>query len=409
MNICLLTPTFLPKIGGVETVVSSLAKHYQRMSHNPCVITQLPRRGKGTPNDDALPYPVVRYRRPWSFAWSPALRGIYRTLQAAHRKYAFDVIHCHLVYPVGYVAMAFAQKHDIPVVITAHGSDVRPTSRYRQRDLVWNRIVSSLQRCNLVTAISTHMNDVLAGIVEHDDAIQLIPNGVDADELTDPVAYDRHWPVDADKPFILYIGGLKRQKGVDLLLEAAKTIHDRGHTQTDIIVAGDGHERSRLEAFVHDNDLSQTVNFLGTVTGDLKRYLLQNCRYVVMPSRAESMGIVAIEALTCGKPVVAAAVGGLTDTVIDGITGKLAPPENAAALGDAMLAMESANIDAMESGARQHAENYTWPAIAKQYLNAYQSVMNNGKTTLTGTRNDRRSPSVPADERAAMAPARAKV
>lgn len=377
MNICLLTPTFLPKVGGTETVVAHLADHFLQLDHRVCVVTQQPRSGKSGPTDRALPYPVVRYTRPWSFAWPLALRSIHKALKSAHRQSPFDLIHCHMVYPAGRVAMDFARPANIPVVITAHGSSIRPTSRYRKRPAIWQQIVKSLSAADLVTAISPHVAETLSQIIGQNGKIEQIPNGVDIDELATPANYQPHWPTSLTKPFILYLGGLKHKKGVDILLAAVKTIEQRAPGSINLIIAGDGPDRPALQQYAGANNLTDAVTFLGIVTGQLKRYLLQNCHYVVMPSRTEAMPIVALEALACGKAVLASAAGGLTDTVHHQINGILVQPENVEQLAQAILDLSAADRSALEANARTAAEKYAWPNIARQYIQAYQTVLQN--------------------------------
>jgi len=376
MNICLLTPTFLPKLGGVEIATSALAKQFHAMGHRPCVVTQWPRRGKGTPQDNHLPYPVIRYRRPWSFALSVGMKSIYKALDQAHRTHKFDLINCHLVYPVGFVAVEFAKKHDLPLVITPHGSDIRPDSRYRRRKIIWKRIVFSLQNAQLLTAISTPMQEVLAEILNGEDRIAQIPNGVDIEELTRPAQYNPSFPIRPETLYILYLGGLTRKKGIDILLEAMNIIKTRTSPAVNLVVAGSGPLRADLEKFVTDNDLSRVVRFVGPATGEFKRFLFQNCSFVVMPSRTEGMPLVALEAFACGKTVVAADVRGLKQLVHDGLTGLLVPPEDPQALADAITNLADADWTEMQAKAKALAQKYNWPNIAEQYLNAYQRLVN---------------------------------
>ena len=381
MNICLLTPTFLPKVGGAETVVAHMAQHFHNMGHNVCVVTQHPRQAelklKAKSTDHALPYPVVRYTRPWSFAWPLALRSIHKALQRAHRQSPFDLIHCHMVYPVGTVALDFARSAKIPVVITAHGSSIRSTSRYRKRPAIWQQIVKSLAAADLVTAISPHVAETLSEIIGQNGKIKLIPNGVDIDELAAPADYQPQWPSSLTKPFILYLGGLKHKKGVDILLAAMKSIEQRAPGSIILIIAGDGADRPALQQYVRANNLTDAVTFLGLATGQLKRYLLQNCHFVVMPSRTEAMPIVALEALACGKPVLASAAGGLIDMIHNNANGILVQPENVQQLADAIRDLSAADRSRLEANARSDAKKYAWPNIAKQYIQAYQTLLQN--------------------------------
>jgi len=373
MNICLLTPTFLPKLGGVEIIVSSLARQYVRAGHRVIVVTQWPRKGRGEPQDENLGYPVIRYARPLSFLW---LRSIAKALTLAYQKLPFEVIHCHLAYPTGPVALSVGRKLGLPVVMTTHGSDIRADSRYRQRCLIWRNLCRSLREADALTAISEEMKTLLTQIVGNTgNKLCLIPNAVDTEELNLPVQYDPAWALEPEKPFFLYLGGLTHKKGVDSLLQAVKILKEKGSPTTRLIIAGDGADRGKLEQFTHTHGLADRVRFVGKVSGPFKNYLFQNCRFVVMPSVTEGFGLVAIEAFSCGKPLVASAVGGLNELMTGNDTlGRLVPPENPTALAQALTEIES-NLGKYQPGPiRQFAKKYDWTTVAQSYLNLYHTV-----------------------------------
>lgn len=383
MALCLFTPTFLPKIGGVEMVVSALAKQMCALGESPCVVTQWPRAGKGTPADHLLPYPVVRYRRPWSFSLPFGLSGLTRALERAYTASRFDVIHAHLIYPVGTVAVEFGRKHNIPVVLTPHGSDIRPTSRYRRNPLVWRRIVQSIRSADAVTAINGEMHRLLAEILGDDRKIIDIPNGVDIDELTQPTVRRDDWTLRTRGRYVLYLGGLNEKKGVDVLIRAIDRLHRTDRNGFSVVIAGDGPMRSTLQRVVSENDLATSVEFTGLVTGEMKRYLLQHCDYVVMPSRTEAMPLVALESYACGKPIVATRVGGLTELVQDGVTGRLVPPENPEALANAMFDLMGRPLETMADAARSRVQQYNWTVIAKGYQSVYRQLVATGHVDAT--------------------------
>jgi glycosyltransferase involved in cell wall biosynthesis len=376
MNICLLTPTFLPKLGGVEIIVSSLARQYVRAGHRVVVVTQWPRKGRGTPQDEVLEYPVVRYPRPFSFFWSFGFRGIRKALDRAHERLPFDILHCHLAYPAGPVALSFARTCGLPVVITTHGSDIRPDSRYRQRRSIWKTICKSLQNADALTAISLDMKNLLTDIVgQNQKEIRVIPNAVDIEEMNLPVRFDPTWPIDPKVPFFLYLGGLSHKKGVDVLLEAIRLLKEKGQGTGKLIIAGDGADRADLEGFSRRHHLEDRVQFVGKVTGPLKYFLFQNCRFVIMPSLTEGFGLVAIEAFCCGKPLIASTVGGLKELMgNDKTLGLPIPPEDPGALAQAIKEMEARLGNFQPQAIREFVRKFDWPNVAQSYLDLYRTV-----------------------------------
>ena len=122
MRICLYTSTALPKLGGQEAVVDSLARHLTLMGHHAVVLAphpRLPLRAR----DESLSYPVARHPRFYS---TRRFVSFYRRwLLNLHRRERFDVIHCHDVYPTGYLAVLCKEELGVPIVITSHGGDVK--------------------------------------------------------------------------------------------------------------------------------------------------------------------------------------------------------------------------------------------------------------------------------------------
>jgi glycosyltransferase involved in cell wall biosynthesis len=110
-----------------------------------------------------------------------------------------------------------------------------------------------------------------------------------------------------------------------------------------------------------------TVHLVGSVTGTDKRWLLQNCAFMAAPSLEESFGIVALEAMACGKPVIGTANTGLAEVIQHGITGEIVQANDRAALSTA-LARTLETAPSMGSAARRHAESFAWPAVTRQYL-----------------------------------------
>lgn len=163
------------------------------------------------------------------------------------------------------------------------------------------------------------------------DDVTVIPNPVAADG---PPWQDPGSAV----PTIVTVGRLHRDKGFDVLLEAAARLHGRGTSHRLQVVGpvlpGHEHEADALREMAARLGIADTVDFTGPV--DRPENYLQHATVYVQPSRTEPFGLAALEALAIGAPVVASAVGGLTDTIVDGVTGLLVPPEDPAALVDAL-------------------------------------------------------------------------
>jgi glycosyltransferase involved in cell wall biosynthesis len=136
--------------------------------------------------------------------------------------------------------------------------------------------------------------------------------------------------VGEDEVLLLAAGALVPRKGLDVLLEALPRLSEN----VRLCIAGEGPEREALESRATETALEGRVNLLGR-RKDLPD-LLAACDLFVMPSRAEGLGIAALEAMSVGRAVVASRVGGLAELVVDGQTGRLVPPDDPAALANAI-------------------------------------------------------------------------
>ncbi len=183
------------------------------------------------------------------------------------------------------------------------------------------------------------------------------------------------------RPFILGIGRVVPQKGFDVLLDAYALLAQARPDAPDLIIAGDGPERERLQAQVSDLGLTGRVHLIGRADRATAVALFKGCAIFVLPSRQEPQGIVNLEAMICGKPVVAARVGGVPEVVLDGETGLLVPGEDAPAFARALEALlaDPARAHALGEAGRARAEaRFTWARIADQYFDIYQSVKKRG-------------------------------
>ncbi len=177
-----------------------------------------------------------------------------------------------------------------------------------------------------------------------------------------------------ERPYVLGIGRLVPQKGFDVLIRAYGEAHLPGH---DLVIAGEGPERAALEAVAREVVVAGRVRFVGRADRAAAVALFRHCDLFVLPSRLEPMGIVNLEAMAAGKPVIASEVGGVPELVLDGETGLLVPPEDPAALAAAMrkLAGDPDLRLRLGGAGRARAETFNWPNIADQYVRIYESIL----------------------------------
>jgi glycosyltransferase involved in cell wall biosynthesis len=283
MRICLYTATAHPKLGGQEAVVDALARHFTRLGHHAVVLAQMPRASL-RPRDGELPYPVVRHPR---FISTRRFVSFYRRwLLKLHAREKFDVIHCHDVYPTGYLAALAKPAMRIPIVITSHGGDVKEDNVRIVKPGMRPRFIRAVESADALVSIGNFTEEGYRKLSQNLPPIVSIPNGIDLKTFNDPASRPQRFDADIEGgKFILFLGRLAHRKGVDVLLRAMARLRALSAT---CVIAGTGDEQSALQALADQLAINAKVKFVGRVEGEEKIWLLQNALCIVMPSPRES-------------------------------------------------------------------------------------------------------------------------
>jgi D-inositol-3-phosphate glycosyltransferase len=220
--------------------------------------------------------------------------------------------------------------------------------------------------------------------------ISVVPAGVDLDLFrpVPPGEAKRFLGLPATRRIVLFVGRIEPLKGIDTLLQAmALVVPEIPCWQEDLSVIiiggapGAGIEQvdaemARLERLRAELGIQELVTFQGARDQDTLVYYYSAADMVVMPSHYESFGMVALEAMACGTPVVASKVGGLAYNVQDGQTGFLVPDRNPEALADRiqLLLCDDALRQQLGSQAAHWAQRFGWPVVANQIVDLYEQV-----------------------------------
>jgi D-inositol-3-phosphate glycosyltransferase len=191
----------------------------------------------------------------------------------------------------------------------------------------------------------------------------------------------------------LFVGRIEPLKGIDTLLQAAADMQQAKILEKEnlciLIIGGEAstsedqmsHEMARLMEVRDELGLQSYVEFLGKRPQDSLPYYYSAAEIVVVPSHYESFGMVALEAMACGTPVVASQVGGLAYLVQDGVTGFHVPDQEPKAMEESLMKIlgDEKLHAAMSDHAAEYAVNYAWSNIASQMQNIYQDLINTPK------------------------------
>jgi D-inositol-3-phosphate glycosyltransferase len=311
----------------------------------------------------------------------------------------YDLIHGHY-WLSGAVGLTLRERWGVPLVqmfhtlgrlkndATRNGAEREPELRIAEE----TRIVGAADRIVAATVVER------AHLVRHYGAeasrIAVIPCGVDTELFApgDQAAARAALGLD-DRPRLLYVGRLAPIKGLETLLDGMARLRAAGRRAQLCIVGGDAAEpldgpEGELRARLSRLDLRDTVTFVGAQPQERLRAWYVAADATVLPSYYESFGMVALEAMACGSPVVASRVGGLQTTVRDGVTGVLVPEHDPAVLADTLeRVLDDGDLRWRlgREGVRWAAQ-HRWPCVAEAVCREYAALVERAASHLDAGR-----------------------
>lgn len=296
------------------------------------------------------------------------------TAQARHA----DLIHAHWTLS-GSAALLASPLHRKPVLVTVQGSDVFQVAK-SGLGAWFTRSV--LNQSTQVTALSHALKEAAITAGARAERIAIVPNGVDIARFTPPQE-DRRGQRSGAPRIILFTGFLIKRKGVRYLLDALALLPNHLPPYR-VVIVGEGPEESALLAQVAALGLDERVEFAGFESQAAVSEWMRQAHIFVLPSLEEGQGVVLLEALASGTPVVASDVDGIRDVVTPEV-GLRVPAADPPALAHALeqiLSMEQAEWQQMSGLARRRAvEVYDWNKIAGEYLEIYRRMIASNKGT----------------------------
>jgi len=314
---------------------------------------------------------------------------------AASKRISYDVIHSHY-WMSGLAAESLSDAWGgVPIVQMFHtlGEMKNRVARSVEEREQPERILAEkriLARADRIIVSTLAEQTQLRFLYQADDRkLEIIPPGVDTDHFY-PIAADEAKLFVGLKPddrMVLFVGRIEPLKGVETLIRAMSSLKlqaSRRPVHLAIIGGEPGAspqqmtaEMMRLQRLCDDLALDQTVVFLGKRAQDTLQYYYSAAEVVVMPSHYESFGMVALEAMACGTPVIASEVGGLGFLVRDGETGFTVPDGEPDQLCDRLtLLLGDHELRArMGQAAAEYAHQYSWDKIARQIAAVFDEVV----------------------------------
>jgi glycosyltransferase involved in cell wall biosynthesis len=293
------------------------------------------------------------------------------------REEQVDLVNAHWIVPQGLVGAAWRRRLRVPLVVSAHGTDVRLLSRAPGGAAVAR---FTLGRADRLLAASRHLAAEAERLAGRALPHEVVPMGVDLGRFApDGERVELAAPGEA---VILFVGKLLATKGVHVLLDALARLSGDG-VRARLVVVGDGPERAALAASAGARGLADRVAFRGWMPQADLPPLYRSADVVCVPSTRDARGetegtpVVLLEALASGAPVVASRMSGIPDVLADGGSGWLVPPGDAAALAGALRAALRLGKDgraALAASARAAASAHRWDRVAGRYLEAFDEA-----------------------------------
>lgn len=292
------------------------------------------------------------------------------------RDFKPDLVHCQHLWVAPYAAL----QCNVPYVITAHGTDIKgykKDKRYRHIALK-----AALNARKVITISEQVNDDVKRYYYLEDDKLELILNGVD-EKTFYPQKLNREEilaelipKLDKQSPKVIsFVGKLTDFKGVDLLIKAAK-IYEEELPGAVTLITGDGELRNRLEKMVKKFKL-ESVYFLGNRPQETVAKIYNIADISVVPSRVEPFGLVALEALACGTPVIASRAGGLTDFINEDVGCLFTMNDHRELAQKIVEAIKNNEKNKKGEYAVQYVlNNYSWNHVIEGLLKVYEEAIN---------------------------------
>ena len=268
----------------------------------------------------------------------------------------------------------------LPLVVTAHSLfGEHPESA------IYGQMAPNLRAAERIIAVSPHVADQAVALGVHPDRVRVIRSGVDTATFAprDRRQARQALSLKAEAPLVLFVGNLEPRKQLDVLLRAVAELRSRA-PEVELAIVGSGasagadDQTERLRQLSRELDLRGAVHFAGAVDAETLLRWYAAADVFALPSSSEAQGIVALEAMACGLPVVASAVGGLLGTLEDGQTGYLVPPGDVPALTERILALltEPARRARLGQAARRKVErDFSWEATVVSTIEVYREVL----------------------------------
>lgn len=298
--------------------------------------------------------------------------AVTRAVWKEHRANPYDIIHIHSSWPTGLAGPLLENSLGIPFIVTLHIKDHPRLYHSRAGRGLYRRM---FERAAAIIAVGTPLEQFAQEVMSAsaNTPVTVIPNGI---ELR---AIEAIWGVSRSSRewgHIVSVSSLVPLKGIDYNLRALRLLDQRGVKSWRYTVVGDGPERQRLEALAEDLSIAHKVAFLGALPHEDALKAIAEADIFCLPAWQEAFGIVYLEAMALGKPVIGCWGQGAEDIIRHGVEGILVPPHSVDDLAHALkqILLNPKWAQSLGQAGRERAREFTWERNATATMALYRRI-----------------------------------
>ncbi len=379
MKITIIISGYYPLIGGAEVFAQEVAEYLVKKGDEVDIVTTRPDRslsGLETINDVVV-HRVTLGRIKYLSYVAGYFRLLWHLLRLDKER-NYDLIHAVGDGLPSIVATSIKKLRGKPYLITIQGGDITPGYKKNLSGRIAKKLQQwSFRSADTVHVISKDLREQTEQLGAHNPIV--IPNGVDASIFRplNKAALRKKHGFSQDEKIVVGVARLIPRKGIDYLIRATAKVAEH-FTNLRLLIIGDGIQRSELEKLISQVKLDAKAQILGLVNHEQVPQYFSMADVFVIPSLYEPLGIVTIEAMACGVPVIGTNVDGIPDVVEDGKNGILVPPGDAEQLAEAIVKLlrdeDTRNRFARE-GLETVKQKFLWENVLMRIEDLYSNLV----------------------------------
>jgi len=384
-NLAYFTDTYYPQLNGLVTSIDSFKEHLERRGNKVCICapkdSELDREDKDVFRFRSVPYPFYKeFKVSWPY--SRKLKQFF--------EFNSDIYHLQTPFSLGLLGMFLAKKQKAPVILTYHSLWTEYVHYFPlpKKTMQAFAIRMSQQFCNQLDLVIVPSNAMKKEVETYglDTDTITIPTGFSFEHVNQHIDIDvrKEYKIPKDHKILIFVGRIGNEKNIHLLIDSFKEVYNVDR-KVHLLVVGQGPELDSCISQAGKYDLSNHITFTGRKSYDDVIAMLKKSDIFVFPSVSETQGMVSLEALACGLPVVAVNRMGTIDYLADGKGGVLTEPSVGDFAKGITSVLQVKNISDMKREALAKASMYTMEKMTDRLVQTYDRVYDEHKSKTKKT------------------------